>query len=80
MDVKKVIDFDKHIKWKKLHGNNPYALVLNAKNIWCFTEQEDRENYVFMKLVIQIMQWILDGDYINKNVLKFFIIVFMHIL
>ena len=53
MDVKKVIDFDKHIKWKKLHGNNPYALVLNAKKIWRFTEKEDRENYVFMKLIIQ---------------------------
>jgi|LUMT01.1.fsa_nt_gb hypothetical protein len=53
MDVKKVIDFDKHIKWKKLHGNNPYAMVLDAKYIWCFTQKDDPDNYTFMKLLIQ---------------------------
>ena len=53
MDVKKVIEFDKDIAWKKQHGNNPYAMVFNATRIWRFTEDENKKKYIFLKLLIQ---------------------------
>lgn len=53
MDVTKIVEFDKGIKWKRLGGDNPYALVLKAKRIWHFTEQDNQNKYTFMKLLIQ---------------------------
>jgi len=53
MDVKKVVKFDKDINWKKNHSSNPYAMVLNSKNLWNFTEQDNQNKYTFMKLLIQ---------------------------
>ena len=53
MDIKKVISFDKGIRWKADHTSNPYAIVLKAKKIWYFTEKENTNSYTFFKLAIQ---------------------------
>ena len=53
MDIKKVISFDKGIRWKVDHTSNPYAIVLKAEKIWYFTEKENTNSYTFFKLAIQ---------------------------
>jgi len=53
MDIKKVISFDKGIRWKVDHTSNPYAIVLKAQKIWYFTEKENSNSYTFFKLLVQ---------------------------
>ena len=53
MDIKKVVSFDKGVRWKADHTSNPYAIVLKAKKIWYFTEKENTKSYTFFKLLIQ---------------------------
>ncbi len=53
MDVTKIVKFDIGIKWKRQGGDNPYAMVFNAKRIWRFTQEEDTNKYTYMKLLIQ---------------------------
>ena len=51
MDIKKVVSFDKGIRWKVDHTSNPYAIVLKAKKIWYFTEKENTNSYTFLQLL-----------------------------
>ena len=51
MDVAKIIDFD--IEWKRQGGDNPYAMVFNAKRVWRFTQDDNSDKYTYMKLLIQ---------------------------
>ena len=53
MDVKKIVEFDFGIKWKRQGTNNPYAMVFNAKRIWRISQEEDENKYTYMKLLIQ---------------------------
>ena len=53
MDVKKIVEFDIGIKWKRQGTNNPYAMVFNAKRIWRISQEEDENKYTYMKLLIQ---------------------------
>ena len=53
MDVTKIVKFDIGIKWKRQGGDNPYAMVFNAKRVWRFTQEEDANKYTYMKLLIQ---------------------------
>tara|TARA_R100000149_G_C5834083_1_gene108569 strand:+ start:156 stop:500 length:345 start_codon:yes stop_codon:yes gene_type:complete len=53
VDVTKIVKFDIGIKWKRQGGDNPYAMVFNAKRIWRFTQEEDTNKYTYMKLLIQ---------------------------
>ena len=53
MDVTKIVKFDIGIKWKRQGGDNPYAMVFNAKRVWRFTQEEDTNKYTYMKLLIQ---------------------------
>ena len=53
MDLKKIVEFDKHIKWISDHKSNPYAMVLDVENIWYFSEKDNPKDYNFFKLLIQ---------------------------
>ena len=53
MDVKKIVEFDIGIKWKRIGGDNPYAMVFSANRIWRFSQDEDTKKYTYMKLLIQ---------------------------
>ena len=53
MDVKKIVEFDIGIKWKRQGGDNPYAMVFNAKRLWRFSQEDDSDKYTYMKLLIQ---------------------------
>ena len=53
MDVKKIVEFDIGIKWKRIGGDNPYSRVVSANRIWRFSQDEDTKKYTYMKLLIQ---------------------------